>query len=112
EEDIGPVIDDPRIVRRNEDGGSPLKAIFEILCAMAGAIVGIDADVLRLARAVVVFGDVSAIFAGVDSVWIGGIGCRKASFTAADRMPMAQTDAGRRQTVAGAAGRAEVLHGA
>ncbi len=112
EEDVGGVIEDAVIVRRNQNGGRPLEAIFQVRRIVAGRIERIDADAACLARAVIVARDVAAVLAGINDVGIGRIGSGEAGFAAADRMPIAGRDAGLRQTVTRPRAGADVLHGA
>src|SRR5262249_28132392 len=59
EDDVGAVIDHFRIVRRGGDGRRPLEAVAHVLAAMAGRVLRPGADIARLARAVVVAGEVA-----------------------------------------------------
>src|SRR5262249_9111063 len=112
EKDVAGVVDGLRIARRNEDRRGPLKADAQIFAAVAGGIERVDADVAGLARAMVVAGDDPTVFAGVDDIWVGGIGGGVAGFAAADFVPAPVADAGGGRAVARTRRGAEILHGA
>ncbi len=111
-QDIGRMIDRLRVMGRNDNWSGPLEAVFQILAAVAGGIGGIDADIARLAEAVVVARNDAPVFARVNNFRIGRVGGREARFAAADLEPIAQADARATQAIARSAGAAQVLHAA
>src|SRR5262249_49444280 len=98
------------IVRRNQDGRSPLKAVAQFFAAPAHGSVGIDADALHLLRLAVVARDGASIVSRVDDVWIRRIGRGESRLAAADALPVAKLDTRRGKTVTGPGGCAQVLH--
>src|SRR5207245_5089132 len=111
EQDVGAVIDDLRVVRRDRDGSGPLKTIAIVLRAVTGQVLGIDRHVPGHAGPVVVPGADPEVFAGIDDARVGWIRRGPSSLAASDVVPVGIGDAAGVQAVARTRGGPEVLYG-
>src|SRR3974390_2602504 len=82
------VVEGVRIVRRNDDGRGPLKAVRQTGGATRVGQFRRDCDVLHLVRAPVEARDIALIVAGINNVRIGRIGRDVSRFAASDRIPI------------------------
>src|SRR5579863_10056767 len=94
------VVKSIRIVRRNQNGRSPLEAVFQNCRPAAVADLGLLRDVLDLTGTFVKPRDNAFVLAGVHNIWIGWIGRDEARFTSTHVIPVGTVD----RTLVAAAG--------
>src|SRR5262249_2639508 len=91
EDHVACVVDDARVVTRDEDGLRPVEAVLQVRRLVAVRVVRPHADVLRLPGLRIVAGQDPDVLAGVDAA---AVGCRRdvAGLAAAYGLPVGAGD--------------------